>query len=171
MVRLFFVLLAASSVPVRVWAQPPVTPANWRSHPAIRDVRSISREIDAAIRQGSFSVQTRSAECGGGELSLTAKLYTDSSRRVRKYVIKGGDGDSAGEVRYYYDDHGGLRFTFEVLRAVNGTERETRRYFDSTGSQLYDDVRLLKGPGFAGGFESMVTDPEAHSRALCKTTR
>ncbi len=160
-------LALACCFPVAGWAQQPLTAANWRNHPAVRAIRAITQQVEAAAQQGKLTVQTDSAQCNGGAVALTAHLYTDSAGRVRKYVVAGGSGDSYSDVRYYYDTHGHLRFGFETLGAVNGTKQETRQYFDSTGVQLYKDIHLLKGPGYAGGFEEVVTDPVADFRALC----
>ena len=160
-------LVLALILPVGGGAQQPVTPANWRNHPAVRAIRAITQEIETAAREGKLSVQTDSASCNDGAVTLTAHLYADSGGHVRKYVVAGGSEDSYREVRYYYDGHRHLRFSFATLGAVNGTERETRQYFDTTGAQLYKDVRLLKGPGYPGDLEDVVTDPAADFRALC----
>lgn len=124
----------------------------------------MTEHVEAAARQGKLRVQTDSARCNDGAVGLTAHLFSDSTGRVRKYVVAGG---SEGEDRYYYDERGRLRFGFETLVAVNGTEQETRQYIDTTGAQLYKDVRLLKGPGYPGDFEADVTDPTAAFHALC----
>ena len=160
-------LALACCFPVAGWAQQPLTAANWRNHPAVRAIRAITQQVESAAQQGRLTVQTDSAQCNDGAVALTAHLYTDSAGRVRKYVVAGGSGDSYSEVRYYYDTRGRLRFSFETLGAVNGTEQETRQYFDSAGGQLYKDARLVKGPGYPGGSESVVTDPAADFRALC----
>jgi hypothetical protein len=127
----------------------------------------MTEQVEAAARQGKLRVQTDSAQCNDGAVGLTAHLYSDSTGRVRKYVVLGGSEDSYREDRYYYDERGRLRFGFETLGAVNGTEQETRQYLDTTGAQLYKDVRLLKGPGYPGDFEADVTDPAADFHALC----
>jgi len=162
-----FILILAAALPSHAVAQQPVTARNWRHHPSIRAIRGLAAATDAAIKDGELRAQTDSAECHGGEESVTAHLFTDSSGHVRKYVLTGGSEDSAGEVWYYYDLRGRLRFTFESLRAVDGTARETRVYFDSAGVQLYKDVRLLKGPGHPGGFDLVLTDPVADFHSLC----
>jgi len=154
-------------LPVGGRAQQPVTAANWRNHPAVRTIRAITQQIEAAARNGKLSVRTDSADCNDGAVTLTARLYTDSVGHVRKYVVAGGSEDSFREVRYYYDGRARLRFSFATLGAVNGTEQETRQYFDSTGARLYKDARLLKGPGYPGDFDDAVTDPLADFRALC----
>ncbi len=159
-------LALAAFLPVVGSAQQPLSAANWQNHPAVRAIRAIAQRVDAAVREGKFTVQTDSKACNDGAVTVTAHLYTDSVGRARKYVVAYGSGDSYSESRYYYDTNGRLRFSFETLRAVNGTEQETRQYFDSAGGQLYKDARLLKGPGY-GGSESVVTDPAADFRALC----
>ena len=160
-------LILSLFLPVAGWTQQPVTAANWRNHPAVRAIRVMTEQVDAAARQGKLRVQTDSAQCNDGAVGLTARLYSDSTGRVRKYVVAGGSEDSYREDRYYYDGRGRLRFGFETLGAVNGTEQETRQYFDTTGAKLYKDVRLLKGPGYPGDVEAVVTDPAADFHALC----
>jgi hypothetical protein len=87
----------------------------------------------------------------------------------RKYKIEGGSDDSAGEVTYYYDARGALRFAFALTNAINGTQREDRVYYDSAGVQLFKASRLLTGPGYGeGGFGTdPVRDPAANMKALC----
>lgn len=160
-------LILAPLLPVASGAQQPVTAANWRNHPAVRAIRAITQQVEAAVREGKLTVQTDSAECNGGAVKLTARLYADSTAHVRKYVVAGGSGDSYSEERYYYDGRGRLRFSFETLGAVNGTQQQTRQYFDSTGARLYKDVRLLNGPGYPRDSAEVVTDPAADFRALC----
>ena len=163
----FLLLTLALLLPVASWAQQPLTAANWRNHPAIRAIRTITQQVDAGVQERNLTVQTDSARCNGGAVTLTAHLYADSAGRVREYVVAGGSGDSYSEERYYYDGLGRLRLAFETLGAVNGTEQETRQYFDTTGARLYKDVRLLRGPGYPRDSADVVTDPAADFRALC----
>ena len=105
--------------------------------------------------------------CNGGEVGIVAHLYGDSSGRVRKYAVAGGSGDSYSQAFYYYDRKGTLRFTFIQLGAVNGTNRDDRFYFDSTGSLLYKSSKLLHGPGYPGGADSVVASPRDDFAHLC----
>ncbi len=166
--RPYFLLVFISAItPSPLLSQQPITPSNWRQHPAIRAVRSLTSAVENAIAHGSMSERTDSAECPHGDVSLVAHLFTDSTGHVRKYSIKGGSGDSAGDATYYYDSRGSLRFIFAHTKAVNGTEREDRVYFDSTGTQLYKNSRLLHGPGYPGGFGEPVRDPTHDFQTLC----
>ena len=160
-------LLVLALLPSYSGAQRPVTPRPGPTHPATRPIRALATRIDAMIGLGAFTTYTDSAECNGGSERVTARLYTDSSGQARKYVRAGGSDDAAGEVKYYYDTRGRLRFSVEVLGAVNGTQRETRVYFDTTGTPIYKDVRLTKGPGYPGGFELVIADPAEDFRSLC----
>jgi len=87
---------------------------------------------------------------------------------VRKYELSGGSDDAAAEPRYYYDKSGKPRFTFQSLRAANGTDMETRIYFDEKGAVLYRDQRTKKGPGYSGGFPESIENPRDHFKSLCE---
>ena len=169
--RSTFTLVLAAILPCSTAAQrpapTPVTPRGWGRYPAIRRIRTLTAAIDAAHVLGRMTTQADSAECAEESVRVVAHLSTDSSGHVRKDVRENGSADSTAVVRYYYDTHGRLRFTFESLGAVNGTKRETRIYFDTTGAQVYKDVRLLQGPGYPRGVDPVVSDPAADSRSPC----
>ena len=148
-------------------SQAPVTRANWQHHPAILTVRKIYQEVEAASKNGALREVTDSVSCNGGEVGIVAHLYGDSSGRVRKYAVAGGSGDSYSQAFYYYDRKGTIRFTFIQLGAVNGTNRDDRFYFDSTGSLIYKSSRLLHGPGYPGGADSVVASPRDDFAHLC----
>ena len=143
-----------------------ITDKNWMNHPEIKKVRSLYNEIESAIDK--YKRQSVSKECAGGNLIIDAEIFMDSSGGVRKYVLSGGTGDSAGQAYYYYDSAGINRFTFQTLRAVNGTHMETRYYFDENGQHLYTNVKFIKGPGWAGGFPGSVSDPASDFKLLCE---
>jgi len=157
----------AAATPGSLHTQQPITATNWRRHPAITAVRSMTLTVENAVAHRSVSEQTDSADCDGGRIHVVAHLFTDSTGRVRKYVVKGGSDDSAGDATYYYHLRGTLRFIFAHTNAVNGTQREDRVYFDSTGTQLYKNSRLLHGPGYFGGFGEPIRDPAHDFQVLC----
>ncbi len=142
----------------------------WMSHPEIRQIRSLYHEIETAVKNGSLEESaTRSCDGSGeGGSSVEAIFYETAAGVVRKYVLSGGTGDSAADASYYYDEAGTLRFVFHSLRAVNGTEMETRTYFDATGATVYRDTRLKKGPGWAGGLPESIRSPKEHFMSLCE---
>ena len=124
--------------------QTPVSPRNWERHPAIREIRALVAQIDSL----PLVEQADSADCGRGYIGITARLFTDSAGRARKYLLAGGSDDSAGEARLYFDATGQLRFRFSTTNAVNGTRQEDRFYYDAQGRELYHDRRRLAGPGY-----------------------
>lgn len=148
-------------------AQGPITRSNWTTHPAIVKIRALVQAVDADTN--AFVAHRDSADCDGGRIHEVATLFADSSGTPRKYKVEGGSDDSAGEVTYYYDASGVLRFAFAITNAVNGTQREDRAYFDSAGVQSFKTSRLLAGPGYPGGFDTEpVRDPAADFKALCR---
>ena len=78
------ILLAlASCLPVAGSTQHRLTAANWRNHPAVRAIRAITQQVEVAAQQGKLTVQTDSAQCNDGAVTLTAHLYTeDAPERV-----------------------------------------------------------------------------------------
>jgi len=112
-------------------------------------------------------VRVNRSHRGEAAVGVVAHLYSDSSGRVRKYAVAGGSGDSYSQAFYYYDRKGTLRFTFIQLGAVNGTNRDDRFYFDSTGSLIHKSSKLLHGPGYPGGADSVVASPRDDFAHLC----
>ena len=143
---------------------------NWMTHPEIKRIRTLYNEIEGAAKKGLLKATDLSKKCAFSEegISMQATLYQTPTGIVQKYELSGGSGDSAGEASYYYDNSTRLNFVFQSLRAVNGTEIETRTYFDEDGTILYKDERLKKGPGWAGGFPEIISNPQKHFNSLCK---
>src|SRR5262245_27136537 len=134
MISLFLLLFVFSPC----FAGPlPIDSKNWISHPEIKHIRSIYNETEEAIKKGRFTKKPVRLECPSAGPTVQATFYDDSSGRVRKYQLSGGSDDSAVDTSYYYDKNGKLRFVFQSLRAVNGTDMETRTYFDEQGTMLY----------------------------------
>jgi len=92
---------------------------------------------------------------------VSLQLFRDSSGTVRIYTVRGGGDDSAGEVRYYYDAAGTLRFALEHLNHVDGLRREIRVYYDDSGNRLWLDRRILEGEDRPSGFRLDIRDPVA----------
>ena len=127
-----------------------ITEANWQQHPKIKAVRSIVQSIDAEISKGRFKTSERNFEgCGEGYHTLLRKAV-DEKGVVRRYETHGGTEDHALKFQQYYDASGRLRFAFIEGGAVNETLIENRIYFDETGKRLWEEHKLLKGPGYPG---------------------
>ncbi|MDH3975802.1 MAG: hypothetical protein OEV42_16130 [Deltaproteobacteria bacterium] len=140
---------------------------NWINHPEIIKVRNLYNEIESAIKSKSYKAESQNCELYGGSFVILGTIYRDKNSKVRKYVLEGGSGDSAGEAWYYYDEHGVPRFSFLQRRAANGTELEKRIYFDEKGRHIYTDTKL-KGPGWPGGFSDSMPEPLEDFANLCK---
>jgi hypothetical protein len=78
-------------------------------------------------------------------------LYTSAQGTVRLYRVEGGSDDSVQTRSYYYDSQGELRFLLVQAGAVNGTSLEVRRYWDAAGTKLWEEHKLLQGPGYPFG--------------------
>lgn len=142
-----------------------ITKENWISHPKIKEIRKIFQSIN---NNSKLKAKSKACKFGDGIHSLTATIYLDSNNRVRKYRIKGGSDDSRAKISYYYSVTGQNRFTFQALGSVNGTKSELRTYFDEQGIELYEDYRLLEGPGYTGGFpDKYVSNPANHFLTIC----
>ena len=124
-------------------ADPPITTQNWRNHPQIQAVRMVYQEVQASLPK--LSPQVRETEF------CKRTLYSDSQGVVWLYRVEGGSDDSVQTRSYYYDPQGKLRFLLVQAGAVNGTSLEVRRYWDAAGKKLWEEHRLLKGPGYPFG--------------------
>jgi hypothetical protein len=158
----FFALCPSFAEPL------PIESKNWMSHPEIKRIRSLYNEIEESVKKGRLSKKPVPMDCPSEESFIEATFYEDPSGIVRKYQLSGGSYDSEADASYYYDKAGKLRFVFQSLRAVNGTDMETRTYFYEKGNILYQDERLKKGPGWAGGFPESIQNPREHAASLCR---
>jgi len=140
------------------------------THPEIKRIRLLYNEIEGATKKGLLKATVFQKECASSEegISIQATLYQTQTGIVQKYELSGGSGDSVGEASYYYDNSTKLSFVFQSLRAVNGTEIETRTYYDEDETILYKDERLKKGSGWAGGFPEIISNPKKHFNSLCE---
>jgi hypothetical protein len=137
----------------------PITAANWQRHPVIVEIRAIYREIKDAEAAGRLrKVERKWPEtCEARPYDDTERVfYLDPRGTVRSYHVGGGSEDSAAQTAYYYDRAGALRFVFVKAGAVNGTAYEYRIYLSKTGARLWEERKLLKGPGYT--FPSRLPD-------------
>jgi len=144
------------------WAAEPITEKNWYTHPDILEVRAIFQRIETAKNSGKLREDRRrfyTAYCPyEDDIRI---LRTDEKGTLRNYYYEGGSEDSMLRSEMYYDDNGKLRFAFVRGGAYNGTKVEYRAYYSSTGKKLWEDEKLLEGPGYTfGGADSMaINDP------------
>jgi hypothetical protein len=139
---LLVLLLAFSSV---AFAQA-ITARNWRSHPAIVEIRRIYTDVNALISAKQLRVASRrSGHCPSWDLER--RQFTDSRGVVRRYVKAGGSEDSAVNLEHTYDTRGRLRFVFVRAGAVNDSRLEVRFYFDAAGKRIWTD-RRSSGQGY-----------------------
>lgn len=165
--RLLALAFAFAAIPAVAQAQTKVAGSNWQKGPRIDSVRAVVKWVDGMAR--TLTVQVDSTSCDDGQVVLVSRLYTDSGNVVRLFTIEGGSDDSAGEEHHYYDGLGTLRFSFASTSATNGTQREDRYYYDISGALIYHDQRILKGPGYSGGFTGQpVRDPRGAFLAGCR---
>lgn len=156
-------LLSASA-----FGSAPVTDKNWMNHPEIRAIRSIYAEVNSAEKAGKLKKESRECVFYGGSFEMNGVLHKDANGVTQKYVVTAGSGDSTGQAEYYYDKKGIARFTYRTRAAYNGTKKEDRIYFDSSGQHLYTNHKE-EGPGYAGSeLEEKVDDPVGDLANLCK---
>ena len=157
-------------------AEPPITAANWRRHPAILEIEAIYREI----RQAEMSTRLRKEErtfnyCRAYEDS-DRTLYLDTGGTARSYHVGRGSDDSAIQTTTYYDRDGALRLVLAKAAAVNGTAYAYRIYVSKSGARLWQERRRLHGPGYSFPVQLpdnwLVRDPTQAFRAAhpCERT-
>jgi hypothetical protein len=139
--------LLATAAPLVASAEP-ITASNWRRHPAIVEIRAIYQEARQAGAAGRLRKQEQSFGYCRPYEDTERTLYRDASGAVRSYHRGAGSDDSAVQVAYYYDRGGALRFVLVKAGAVNGTGYEYRVYLSKAGERLWEERRLLRGPGY-----------------------
>jgi hypothetical protein len=141
------ICLALLVAPLTAGAQP-ITAENWQRHPAITEIRKIYLETRQAEVTGKLRKEQRLFEYCKAYEDGERTLYLDASGSVRSYHADGGSDDSAAQRAYYYDRGGVLRFVLVKAGAVNGTSLEYRLYLSKSGEQLWEERKLLSGPGY-----------------------
>lgn len=142
-----------------------ITEANWQQHPKIREVRRLVNSVDAGLKKGVFKTSKREFESCGDQYYTLRRIAHDSKGAAVWYEEYYEGEDRSYGYFHYYDSSGQLRFVFASARAANGTRAEHRIYFDETGERIWEDDRLLKGPGCPGCFpdpypaEALAFDP------------
>jgi len=121
---------------------------NWASHPKINEIRKIYKDIEGLISSGKLKGSQREFEYCEPYIDTNRKMYVDKKGRVRKYVNSKGSDDSAVTQSFYYDVNGTLRFVFAECGAANETKLEVRVYFDEKGTRLWENHKLIHGPGY-----------------------
>lgn len=123
-----------------------ITANNWKSHPAILEIRGIYAGVNALIAQKKLKLEAKTISyCPSWDLER--KKYATANGVVRRYVKAGGSEDSAVTSDHTYDALGRLRFVLVTAGAVNDTRLEQRIYFDATSKRLWVDRRMT-GPGY-----------------------
>lgn len=145
----------------------PITKQNWISHPKIKEIRLLFKQINEKAYWSEYTKKSKQCELHKGAVIISGEFHTDSNGIIRLYKIDGGTGDSTSQAEYYYSDKGKLRFSFLVRKSFNGHHSETRTYFDKLGNELYSDYRLLKKPEYSKVFSKSQNNPEAHYNGLC----
>ncbi len=160
-------LLACLALPSAVDAQSKVAFDNWQKGPRIDSSRAVVKWVDGLSR--TLTEQSDTTSCDDGRVMLVSRLFSDSNNVVRRFTIEGGSEESSGQEQHYYDGLGTLRFSFAETNAANGTRREDRYYYDARGALVYHDERILRGPGYTGGFAGLpVRDPRGAFLAGCR---
>jgi hypothetical protein len=134
----------------------PITAANWRRHPAIVEVRAIYREVQQAKAAGALRKEVRTFGYCRAYEDGDRSLYLDAAGAARSYHLVRGSDDSAVETTSYYDRDKTLRFVFATAAAVNGTAYQYRIYLSKSGERVWQERRLLKGPGYS--FPAQLSD-------------
>lgn len=135
---------------------------------AIVSARATYEEVRALAEDRELSVRDSTFACGTHERAAFAlRIERDARGVLRRLTATGGGEDSAGEIEYYYDSRGRLRFAFQSTSAVNGTTIELRRYFDEGGATIRRLRRVVSGPGYPADDVPVVLGIEHLPRAFC----
>lgn len=138
----------------------------WMRRPEIRAVRAVVQEVQRSIDQRRLT-RSDTTMCGGGPLEIQYTLYTDRRGVVRRLTWFGGSEDHAETNTFSYDSLGRLRFVLSEQAAVNGSNGETRVYWDLAGRVLHEDTRTTKGEGYPWAPPLPVFDPVAEIAKGC----
>ncbi len=160
--------LAAAFASAAGLAQAQDTAAASADHGQLTAIRAIVSSTDRAVAARTWAERDTAASCNGGAVQFDIAVHFDRAHVVRRIHLKGGTGDSAHEVTYYYDPRGRLRFILAKRGAVNGTQEEERSYFSSRGALILRNVRRLAGPGWAWQPADAITDPASWLANPCQ---
>ncbi len=145
---------------------------NWTSHPRIKEIRKTYEETEKLISAGKLKGAKREFEYCEPYIDTEREIFINKKGRVLKYVISKGSDDSAVTESFYFDENGQLRFVYAECGAVNDTHLEVRIYLDEKGKRLWENRKLVSGPGYTfpnpWPDEELVFDPkkafESHNK-------
>jgi len=147
-----------------------ITPVNWKNHPRIKAVREKVREIDAMIKNGECTVESKKKDVPGGQQE---RIIFEKDGNVIFYKIEGGGESIAYNDDYYYEN-GKLIFIYSRVGRVFGPNTHRRFYFDN-GVRFWfvNDVKIYGENGleesntyftedsdYMDEKTEMITDPE-----------
>lgn len=94
-----------------------LTIENWESHPEVKEVREIRREVNKGLKERKYQVKERRFDVEAPSCSTYPvkweRLVSDSHNRPRLYQIEQlGSHREPFKVERYYDSSGTLRFVF-----------------------------------------------------------
>jgi hypothetical protein len=146
-VLLLLALLTAHAA----WADDsaPINKKNWLKHPLIVAVREVYAENEKLQREHKLKTEKKDYGCESERLGDTRTALRDEAGRIRKYIAAMGSSDSMYTVEHHYDAQKRLRFLFVMAGAVNDSLLELRIYFDESGKRIWEDRKLVKGPGWS----------------------
>ncbi len=140
---------------------------NWMTHPEIQKIRKLCKNLWEKSNNGVFKSQHKVCVLHDGSVIMKATIFRGKNNVVRKYVLNGGTGDSTAYGEYYYTNKGQLKFSFLRCKASNGSHSERRVYFNDENNIIYEDYRLLEGPGYFEGLSKQLLEPEKDFQELC----
>jgi hypothetical protein len=149
---------------ISAFADVPITEQNWVNHPQIVEIRSLYQKLNVQRDREKLIRKERQFDCSlasnyndyEGDIRV---LYTDRKGRPRIYYHEGGSEDSMVRVELFYDEHAKLRFALIKAGAVNDTKEEIRIYFSKSGTKIWENEKLLEGPGYPFVEWGLVEDP------------
>jgi hypothetical protein len=127
-------LSAIAFLPQRLMSNPP---------PGLAPARQLYDQTRAKLRSGRWHEQQRVRCPNPDGFWDDLAIATDEAGRVRVYTVLSGGDDSAGEVRYWFDEQGRQRMMLVLRADVSGGEEEHVVLLDGEGQVVGCDRRIV----------------------------
>lgn len=121
-----------------------VTAQNWKTHPAITEIRLLRKSIESDAVQPTWSTkQENLPTCAANRVSKRS-LILDDKGTIRRYKAHGTDNGTSFWTTQYYGPTGKLRFVQLKLTHVesNSTTNYTS-FLDIHGARLFEHVQRV----------------------------
>lgn len=121
-----------------------VTPQNWKTHPAITEIRMLRKSIERDVVQPTWSTQQEDLPtCATNRVSKRSLIFDDKGT-IRRYKAHGTDNGTSFWTTQYYGPTGKLRFVqLKLTHLESNSTTNYTSFLDIHGAGLFTHVQRI----------------------------